>query len=179
MANAEDIINLVDDRGARIGTIEKLVAHQIGSLHEAFSIFVSNSRGEILLQRRNPAKYHSGGLWTNTCCSHPRKDEDLDRAIHRRLREEMGFDCPLDERFSFVYKVALDNGLVEHEFDHVFFGRSDVSPNINPDEATAYRWMAFDDLVHDAEAHPERYTAWLKIILRERADDIRAYLNVR
>ncbi|HVU06711.1 MAG TPA: isopentenyl-diphosphate Delta-isomerase [Candidatus Paceibacterota bacterium] len=173
----EETINLVDGTGARIGGIGKLRAHQIGSLHEAFSIFVFNSKGDILLQKRHPAKYHSGGLWTNTCCSHPRQDEDIETAIHRRLREEMGIDCRLQEAFSFVYKVRLDRGLTEHEFDHVFFGVSDDAPRLHPEEASDYRWIGLDDLVRDVSNDPERYTAWLSIIIRERAGDIKDFVR--
>src|SRR4030042_2763439 len=121
-------IILVDENDREIGTEEKLKTHEQGKLHRAFSIFVFNSKGELLLQRRAKGKYHSGGLWTNTCCSHPREGEKLEEAVHRRLKQEMGLDCPLKEAFSFIYKVRFENGLFEHELDHVFIGRVDGKP---------------------------------------------------
>ncbi|MEN9614067.1 MAG: hypothetical protein RLZZ347_374 [Candidatus Parcubacteria bacterium] len=164
-----DDINLVDSTGKRIGRIEKLEAHKVGKLHEAFSIFVVNSKGETLLQRRALHKYHSGGLWTNTCCSHPRVGEKIEEAVHRRLQEEMGFDCELKELYAFEYRAeGLANGLIEHEYDHVFVGRSEAKDlKINPEEAHEYKWISFVDLKKDARAHPEKYTAWLLIILEE------------
>jgi isopentenyl-diphosphate delta-isomerase len=164
-----DDINLVDSTGKRIGTIEKLEAHKVGKLHEAFSIFVINRKGETLLQRRALHKYHSGGLWTNTCCSHPRVGEKIQEAVHRRLQEEMGFDCELTELYAFEYRAeGLANGLIEHEYDHVFLGRSEAKDiKINPDEVHEYKWISFPDLKRDVHAHPEKYTAWLLIILEE------------
>ncbi len=160
-----DLINLVDKEGNRIGTVEKLEAHKSGVLHEAFSIFIFNKNTELLLQRRNPAKYHSGGLWSNTCCSHPKENENLRVAIHRRLQEEMGIDCDLEELFTFMYKVELENGLVENEFDHVFIGNSDEEPHPNFEEVSEYKWIKIAELKKDIENNPTLYTEWLKIIM--------------
>ena len=131
---------LVDEKDKEIGLEEKIKAHKEGKLHRAFSVFVFNQKGEMLLQRRALTKYHSGGLWTNTCCSHPRKGEDVDKAASRRLKEEMGFSCGLKEVFSFIYKTGFDNGLMEHEFDHVFVGAYESEPKINPEEVAEYKW---------------------------------------
>ena len=136
------------------------MVHKKGLLHRAFSLFVFNNRGELLLQKRNKNKYHSGGLWTNTCCSHPRKGEELPLAIHRRLGEEMGFDCELNEIFSFTYKKTFENGLTEHEFDHVFIGYYDNDPKINTEEADSWKWISIEKLQTDIKNHPESYTYW-------------------
>ncbi len=153
---------LVDQNDQQLGIAEKLWAHQQGLLHRAFSIFVLNSDGQLLLQKRATTKYHSGGLWTNTCCSHPRPDETTISAAVRRLREEMGFSCQLTEIFCFTYKSKLDCDLIEHEFDHVFLGKFDGEPNLNLTEAEAYRWIDLEELKSDLINHPELYTFWLK-----------------
>jgi isopentenyl-diphosphate delta-isomerase len=140
-----DVI-LVDSNDAPIGTMEKLEAHQKGALHRAFSVFAFNGRGELLLQRRAPHKYHSAGLWTNTCCSHPAPGEDTEAAAHRRLQEEMGFDCPITHIGSLTYRTEFANGLIEHEFDHIFIGRFDGQPVLNPEEADASRWISEEGL---------------------------------
>lgn len=158
----EEKIILVDASDRQVGTAEKLQAHREGLLHRAFSIFVLNSQGQLLLQRRAKHKYHSGGLWTNTCCSHPREEETTLVAAHRRLQEEMGFDCELQELFSFIYRAELDNDLTEYEFDHVFVGYSDRPPTLNPDEADAWKWIDLLDLQADIKQHPESYTYWLR-----------------
>lgn len=158
---------LVDENDSPIGTMEKLVAHQKGLLHRAISVFAFNEKGELLLQRRAPHKYHSAGLWTNTCCSHPSPGEDTLAAAHRRLREEMGFDCELSPAGHLLYRVAFDNGLTEHEFDHLFIGRFDGEPVLNPDETDAFRWMDADTLRADIAAHPAQYTYWFKLALEE------------
>ena len=160
-----DRIILVDEKDREIGTGEKLKVHEQGKLHRAFSIFVFNSKGETLLQKRAKGKYHSGGLWTNTCCSHPRAGERLEEAVHRRLKEEMGFDCPLKEIFTFIYKVKFDNGLYEHEFDHVFMGEFEGDPSPNPEEADGWRWVPLDELRKGVREDPENYTYWLKAAL--------------
>jgi isopentenyl-diphosphate delta-isomerase len=160
-------INIVNEQGERIGSVEKIEAHVNGVLHEAFSIFVFNSNEELLLQRRNIEKYHSGGLWTNTCCSHPRVGEDINKATHRRLFEEMGFDCELKEMFSFLYKAEkLANNLIEHEFDHVFVGYVE-NVNILPDEneVCEYAWIKISELKKDIVMNPQKYTEWFKIIM--------------
>ena len=158
-------IHLVNRRGERIGTIDKLAAHREGRLHEAFSIFIFNVRGELLLQRRATAKYHSGGLWSNTVCSHPAAGEDIALAVTRRLREEMGFSVSVREVFSIVYRSDYANGLTEHEFDHVFFGHYDAEPVPNPEEVMDTKWVAIDILARDVAEHPDAYTTWLAKIL--------------
>lgn len=154
---------LVDEKDNVIGTEEKMKTHQEGKLHRAFSIFVFNSKGELLLQKRAKSKYHSGGLWTNTCCSHPRPEEHIEKAVHRRLKEEMGFDCELKEIFSFTYKAKLDNNLFEHEYDHVFIGNFDGEPNPNPEEVDDWKWVDLEELKKDIRENPDSYTYWLKI----------------
>ncbi len=158
----EEKVILVDTSDRQIGVAEKLQAHRDGLLHRAFSIFVINSQGQLLLQKRAKHKYHSGGLWTNTCCSHPRPDEPTDIAVHRRLLEEMGFDCELREIFSFVYQAVLDNDLTEYEFDRVFVGYSDREPILNPEEAEDWKWIDLKVLQADIRQHPESYTYWLR-----------------
>ena len=164
---AMERIILVDGKDREVGTGEKLEVHKAGSLHRAFSIFVFNRKGELLLQKRASGKYHSGGLWTNTCCSHPRAGENLEEAVHRRLKQEMGFDCPLKEAFSFIYKVRFDNGLHEHELDHVFTGRFDGKPAPDPEEAEGWKWASTEDLKRDVQKNPENYTYWLKVALEK------------
>ncbi|MFP4471866.1 MAG: isopentenyl-diphosphate Delta-isomerase, partial [Bacteroidales bacterium] len=154
---------LVDKEDRPLGEMEKMEAHQKALLHRAFSIFVFNDKNELLLQQRAAEKYHSPGLWTNTCCSHPRPGEDLLFAGHRRLVEEMGFDCELNKIFDFIYIAELDHGLTEHEFDHVLFGRYNNNPVINPDEVATFKWMDMQDIADDMKAAPEKYTVWFRI----------------
>jgi isopentenyl-diphosphate delta-isomerase len=157
---------LVDPQGQSIGVEEKLKAHEKGLLHKAFSIFVWNSKNEILLQQRNLNKYHFGGLWSNTCCSHPAPDEDLMEAAHRRLQEEMGFDTPLTQAFSFIYKATDHKSrLTEHELDSVFVGRYDGEIHPDLQEIEAYRWITLDALNREMAEHPEQFTEWFKISL--------------
>ena len=163
----QEFVILVDEHNNEIGLMEKLEAHQKALLHRAFSIFILNSKGELLLQQRALNKYHSGGLWTNTCCSHPRAKEQTIDAAHRRLKEEMGFDCELTEKFSFLYKTPFDNGLTEHELDFIFIGEFNGIPNINPQEVKDYAWMMIEDVLLDAKQFPNKYTAWVKILLNE------------
>ncbi len=153
---------LVDQNDSPLGVAEKMLAHQQGLLHRAFSIFILNSQGQLLLQKRAIAKYHSGGLWTNSCCSHPRPDESIITAATRRLQEEMGFTCQLKEIFSFTYHSQLDRGLIEHEYDHVLLGKFNGEPTLNPLEAEAWKWIDIDNLKHELDAYPEIYTFWLK-----------------
>ena len=160
----ENVI-LVNERDEQIGVEEKLKAHQEGKLHRAFSIFIFNDRKELLLQQRALDKYHSGGLWTNTCCGHPRPEEDTVKAGQRRLNEEMGIVCELKEIFSFVYKVEFQNGLTENEFDHVLFGTYNDDPLPNLEEVESYRWITLADLKSDIKNHPEIYSEWLKICI--------------
>ncbi|MFH1229630.1 MAG: isopentenyl-diphosphate Delta-isomerase [Candidatus Aenigmatarchaeota archaeon] len=162
-----DIVVLVDKDDKEIGTEEKLKAHKEGQLHRAFSIFVFNQKDEMLLQRRAEGKYHSGGLWTNTCCSHPRPGESTEQAAHRRLKEELCFDCELKEISSFIYKIKLDHGLFEHEFDHVFIGKYDGKVNPNKDEASETMWIDKDRLKEEIRKNPEKFTEWFKIAFKK------------
>jgi isopentenyl-diphosphate delta-isomerase len=155
---------LVDEDDQPVGRIEKLAAHKNGLLHRAFSVLVFNERGQILLQRRAESKYHSGGLWSNACCGHPRPDEVLVSAARRRLHEEMGFDCDLIRIGGFVYRAELENGLTEHEFDHVFVGTFDGDVDANPDEVVDWSWMDIGELRHHLAADGERFTYWFKQI---------------
>jgi isopentenyl-diphosphate delta-isomerase len=156
---------LVDPADRELGTAEKGEAHRAGALHRAFSIFVFNPAGALLLQQRARTKYHSGGLWTNTCCGHPRPYEPIQEAVHRRLREEMGFDCDLKEIFSFTYKVQCDNNLFEHEYDHVFVGEYECDAVPNPEEVDDWRWMDLGGLRKDIQENSGCYTYWLKICI--------------
>ena len=163
-ATLEEHVVLVNTLDKAQGTMEKMSAHKKGILHRAFSVFILNSKGELLLQQRAQHKYHSGGLWTNTCCSHQRSGEtNLDAGV-RRLYEEMGFEVPLEELFSFIYKAPFDNGLTEHELDHVMLGYYDGIPEINKEEAASWKWMDLDQVAKEIKATPEHYTAWFKII---------------
>ena len=155
----QDLI-LVNELDEAIGFGEKMAVHQQGLLHRAFSIFVVNANDEFLLQKRAYHKYHSGGLWTNTCCCHPVRGEDQELTIHRRLQEEMGFDCELEQLFRFIYEVRLDNELTEHEYDHVYLGRFDGKPQPNPDEVADYKWLHLNDLRQDLKQNPADYTFW-------------------
>ena len=154
---------LVDKLDKEIGTMEKQEAHIKGVLHRAFSIFVFNSKKELLLQRRAKTKYHSAGLWTNTCCSHPRPNESTKQAAKRRLKEEMGMSCNLSKQFDFIYKAILTNGLYEHEFDHVYFGTSNDPPTINLYEVDTYEYKTLEVIKKEIKNIPERYTEWFKI----------------
>ena len=163
---AEEVI-LVDAQDQELGLMEKMEAHRKGLLHRAFSVFVLNAKGELMLQQRAAEKYHSGTLWTNTCCSHPRKGESAEEAAHRRLMEEMGFDCPIEKVLEVTYRADLDKGMIEHEYDHLFIGHFDGEPQINPAEVMSWKWVSIEELSHDIESHPENYTAWFKIIWKQ------------
>lgn len=154
---------LVDEQDIAVGTMEKMEAHQKALLHRAFSVFIFNSRGELLLQQRSINKYHSGGLWTNTCCSHPRPGEDTLQAATRRLKEEMGFDTPLEKAFDFIYKTAFVNGLSEHEFDHVFVGNYDGLVLPNSQEVESFVFQSFSQVAQQLKEEPSRFTAWFHI----------------
>lgn len=170
----EEFVVLVNQNDQKLGLMEKQQAHIAGLLHRAFSVFVFNSKGELMIQQRAASKYHSPTLWTNTCCSHPRDNETYEQAAHRRLEEEMGFDCELEYKFNFIYKAHLENDLIEHELDHVFIGTFDDEPKLNPDEVMAYRWVELDDLKKDMEKNPQNYTAWFKIIFEHYVSYIEA-----
>ena len=154
---------LVDENDNQVGVMPKLEAHQKGLLHRAFSIFIFNSKYELLLQKRASSKYHSGGLWTNTCCSHPREGEDILDAAKRRLFEEMGIETSLRKVHDFIYKAELDNDLTEHEFDHVLYGIYNEDPIINKDEADDFKWIDMDSLNEDIKTNGDNYTTWFKI----------------
>lgn len=158
----EDVI-LVDNSDNAIGTMQKMEAHVLGRLHRAFSIFIFNTNGELLLQQRALDKYHSGGIWTNTCCSHPRMGEETLAAANRRLLEEMGMECDLQYAFNFIYQADLADGISEHEYDHVFFGVSNQLPVINLAEVADFKYMKMDVLAADIKLRPDFYTEWLKI----------------
>ena len=156
---------LVDETDNQVGVGEKLETHQQGKLHRAFSIIIFNSKGEMMLQQRAKSKYHCGGLWTNTCCGHPRPSEDLLDAMKRRLQEEMGFTCDLTKMFEYRYTVKFDNGLTENEFLHVYRGTFDGNPVVNPEEADDWNWISLQNVREDVKNHPDRYTHWFKLSL--------------
>ncbi len=158
---------LVDENDIPTGAMGKMEAHQKGLLHRAYSIFIFNSKKELLLQRRALNKYHSGGLWTNTCCSHPSPQENLQESAQKRLKEEMGFDCILNHSFHFIYKTELDNKLTEHELDHVFIGYYNKKPKINIQEAIDWKYMGINEIKQSIKSNPELYTVWFKIIFEK------------
>lgn len=162
---AKEFVILVDENDNETGVMEKLQAHQEGKLHRAFSVFIFNDKGELLLQQRALSKYHSAGLWTNTCCSHPRPNETVKDSANRRLFEEMGLSCDLVIKTNFIYKTEFDNGLTEHEFDYVLIGRTNQDPVINPEEVESYKWQAIPDIKKNIALHPGNYTEWFKIAL--------------
>jgi len=171
----EEQIILVDDNDNEIGTMEKQEAHLKGKLHRAISVFIFNSKGDLLLQQRAISKYHSGGLWSNACCTHPRKGESTEKAAKRRLAEEMGMRCDLNFRFSFIYRAELANGLIEHEFDHVYFGESDDEPILNAEEAENFKYENIYTLISNVKKNGSEYTEWFKICLEE----VKKYLELK
>jgi isopentenyl-diphosphate delta-isomerase len=170
---SEDNVILVDENDNQVGLMPKLEAHQKGLLHRAFSVFIFNKDYKLLLQKRALSKYHSGGLWTNTCCSHPREDEDILDAANRRLFEEMGIKTSLRKVYDFIYKAELDNNLIENEFDHVFYGVYDGNPTLNLNEASDFKWIDMHSLNLDIKDNPQDYTVWFKIAF----DYFYKYLN--
>lgn len=160
----EEKVILVNEKDEPIGLMPKMEAHEKAVLHRAFSVFVFNDKNELMLQQRALEKYHTPGLWTNTCCSHQREGESNIEAGKRRLMEEMGFVTELEESISFIYKAPFDNGLTEHEYDHVLLGKYNGTPNINPQEVASWKWAALDDIKADIAENPQRYTAWFKVI---------------
>ena len=163
----EENVILVNENDEQIGLMAKLEAHEKAVLHRAFSVFVLNNKNEIMLQQRAQLKYHSPLLWTNTCCSHQREGESNIQAGSRRLYEEMGFKTDLKELFHFIYKAPFDNGLTEHELDHVMIGYYDDEPTINPEEVESWKWMKIEDVKNDMEQQANLYTVWFKIIFDE------------
>lgn len=165
-----DLLILVDENDNEVGVMDKLTVHQTSSLHRAFSVFIFNSAGQLLLQQRADEKYHSAGLWSNTCCSHPVKGEDMSETIARRLDEEMGMQCEVEFKFSFIYRTELENGLSEHEFDHVYFGMTDDLPQPNPHEVKNWTYISLGELEDQIKLNPSKYSAWLKICLPKVSD---------
>lgn len=163
----EEKVILVDINDNPIGLMNKLEAHEKAVLHRAFSVFILNNNNELMLQQRAHQKYHSPLLWTNTCCSHQRENETNIQAGTRRLREEMGFVTELKEMFHFIYKAPFDNGLTEHELDHVMLGYYNDIPEINKEEVESWKWMKIEDVKNDMITNPEQYTVWFKIIFEE------------
>lgn len=163
----EEMVVLVNEKDEQVGLMPKLEAHEKAVLHRAFSVFIFNEAGELMLQQRALSKYHSPGLWTNTCCSHQRDGESNIDAGKRRLEEEMGFSVDLKEVTWFIYKAPFDNGLTEHELDHILVGQFGGEPNINPEEVAAWKWMPLEDVKNDMEINPDQYTAWFKIIFEK------------
>ncbi|MDB9778674.1 isopentenyl-diphosphate Delta-isomerase [Flavobacteriaceae bacterium] len=160
----EEKVILVNSNDEPIGLMPKMEAHEKALLHRAFSVFVINSNNELMLQQRALQKYHSPGLWTNTCCSHQRDGEENIEAGLRRLQEEMGFETPLEYLFNFIYKAPFDNGLTEHELDHVMLGRYEGEPSINPEEVASWKWMDIDLIHADLINNPADYTVWFAIV---------------
>ena len=163
----EEKVILVNENDEQIGLMEKIEAHEKALLHRAFSVFVFNDQNELMIQQRALSKYHSPGLWTNTCCSHQRENETNIEAGMRRLEEEMGFSTPLKDTISFIYKAPFDNGLTEHEFDHILIGYFNGEPNLNPEEVASWKWMGLEEIKEDMQHNPDLYTEWFKIIFQK------------
>jgi isopentenyl-diphosphate delta-isomerase len=168
---------LVNHLDEEIGYMEKMEAHEKGLLHRAFSVLIFNSNGELLLQQRSLNKYHSPGLWTNTCCSHPRPNEVTLSAALRRMKEEMGLSVPLKEIFHFTYRAELEHGLIEHEIDHVFIGFTDDHPQLNSSEAMNFDWQSLTEIKQSLHNKPEKYTAWFQLLLTEHYKEIQQALT--
>lgn len=160
-----DLLILVDENDNVLGAMEKLMVHKLGLLHRAFSVFIFNSKGELLLQQRADEKYHSGGLWTNSCCSHPVYGESLEDAIQRRLQQELGITCAVSFQFKFLYKTVFENGMTEHEYDHVYFGFTDDLPTPDPTEIKDWKYISLTELEASIRKHAGQYTSWLQLCL--------------
>ncbi|MBM3418356.1 MAG: isopentenyl-diphosphate Delta-isomerase [Bacteroidetes bacterium] len=172
----KNLVVLVNELDQDLGLMEKLEVHQKGLLHRAFSVLIFNSNNELLLQRRGFGKYHSEGLWSNTCCSHPNPGESIQDAGRRRLIEEMGMDVELKEAFQFIYKARLDKHLTEFELDHVLIGYSDNTPHLNLEEVSAFAWKSIEAIKKDMDVNPTHYTKWFKILLTDHFDQIKTHL---
>lgn len=159
----EELVILVDKKDQEVGVMEKMQAHREGLLHRAFSVFIFDQEDNMLLHQRAFEKYHSGGLWTNACCSHPRPGESVQQAADRRLMEEMGFHCPLDRTFSFIYQTEFDNGLTEYELDHVLIGKFDGVPQPEPSEVADWKFVSLDYIQDQLRNQPQDYTVWFRI----------------
>lgn len=164
---AQQMVILVDEHDSQIGLEEKIAAHRKALLHRAFSVLIYNSKGEMLLQQRALNKYHAGGLWSNTCCSHPKPGESVEDATHRRLQEELGFDCTLTKQTQFIYNLPVGNGLTEHEYLHVFSGIYEDAVHINPIEVAEVRWISEKDLQAEVTEHPQLFTPWFLLLLQK------------
>jgi isopentenyl-diphosphate delta-isomerase len=173
----DEYVVLVDEQDQVIGQLEKIEAHELGLLHRAFSVLLFNDRGELLLQQRAAHKYHSPLLWTNTCCSHQRPNETTLMAAERRLKEEMGMSAPMQTAFKFQYKATLDQGLTEHELDHVLFGYTNQDPNINPEEVAAFRWISMAQLLEELQSKRDSFTIWFQILLDQHLEKITKAAN--
>jgi isopentenyl-diphosphate delta-isomerase len=171
-----DYVVLVDSQDNELGKMEKLEAHEKGLLHRAFSIFLFNSKGEMLIQQRALSKYHSPGLWTNACCSHPAPNESIIQAGNRRLKEELGLSTELVDAFNFEYRETFENNLTEHELDHVLVGYSEENPILNKEEAKDYRWINWANLLEEINLNPEDFTIWFKIILTKHIEKLQKEL---
>ena len=167
---------LVNEKDEAIGQMEKIQAHEKGKLHRAFSIFLVNDKMQVLLQKRKLDKYHSGGLWSNACCSHPLPEEKTIDAAHRRMIEELNMDCKLDFVFSFIYKIKLEN-VIENEYDHVYIGKTNETPNFNPDEISEIKWVELDFLLLDLKLNPKKYSYWFHHILTHHFKKIERYFK--
>lgn len=168
----EEQVILVNKQDEQTGLMGKMEAHEKARLHRAFSVFVYNDKQELMIQQRAKHKYHTPGLWANTCCSHPREGEDIIEAGKRRLQEEMGFQTNLKKTTSFIYKAAFDNGLTEHEYDHILVGHYNKKPQINPDEVADWKWISLEELKKEVAENPTKFTAWFKIILEKHENHI-------
>jgi isopentenyl-diphosphate Delta-isomerase len=173
----DEYVVLVNEQDQVLGQLEKIEAHELGLLHRAFSVVLFNDRGELLLQQRAAHKYHSPLLWTNTCCSHQRPNETTLMAAERRLKEEMGMSAPMQTAFKFQYKATLDQGLTEHELDHVLFGYTNQDPNINPEEVAAFRWISMAQLLQELQSKRDSFTIWFQILLDQHLEKITKAAN--
>ena len=173
----KDFVVLVNENDEKIGLMPKMEAHEKGLLHRAFSVFIFNRNKELMLQKRSLKKYHSPGLWTNTCCSHQRDGESNINAGMRRLKEEMGFSSELREINSFIYKVKFDNGLIEHELDYILVGEYENVVEPNSQEVDDWKWIDLDEINDDIKTNPEEYTEWFKIIMDNHYNDLKNFLN--
>ena len=170
-------ILLVNEKDEVLGTMNKLLVHQKGLLHRAFSIILVNDQNQMLIQQRQKNKYHSGGLWSNACCSHPQIDEETIKAANRRLNEELNMSCSLKPIFSFSYRIELDNGLIENEFDHVFIGRTNHTPNFNKNEILNVKWIDINHLREKIKKEPNKFTFWFKLLMIDYFHKINGHLK--